>query len=631
MWLSSKEASVLLELNKKSLEKACFRANQAGKKICSIKLKYLSFRYIDGIGAGGKALQIWIGEEDAIQETSLDNKQCRKGSNRQSIEDIVELTNNEAERVHTFTEPCEPKRQGTVQARVCVSTGAIQTSQPKTDKLTVVNFAQAFSVKEACVQYDVNEKTLYRWMKAYEAKGVKALKDQRGANNKKANTSLIEEAIYAVGSAHTTTWYEAYCLFYARKNGVPFDRFNLKADITFSTFFRNATKIKEENPSIRAFLKRGLDGLDVRPTAIRNYLKENDEWQIDATKIDFMALNDLGEPQRYTAIAITDTASKKRVWELFDSPNSYANVRLLKKALMKLGKPLVIKGDNGKDYVSSHFQGVLQRLGIAYWAAEPFKGWQKGVIERGFKSIQHALEILPGFIGHNAGERIEAEAQAIEKAKRLSGAKTHLDGLLTRDELMAIIDEHIDNTYNKGWENMECKVDLRVLGKSKQLTLHAQGLKYNGFFYQNLVMYRNYEIGTKFELVEDIDDCSKAYVYTLDGEFICEVFDERVISLSAEEVKAAQKEYKKNFVSTKKAIAKDLRVLKNESYKSHAQSLLAKREQAYKEHKEEMFKKPKNNDEEVEISVSVKTRVANKKEYRPSTDDMDDALRALKG
>ena len=48
-------------------------------------------------------------------------------------------------------------------------------------------------------------------------------------------------------------------------------------------------------------------------------------------------------------------------------------------------------------------------------------------------------------------------------------------------------------------------------------------------------------------------------------------------------------------MSTKKASAKDLRVFKNESYKSHVQSLLAKREQVYKEHKEEMFKKPKIN------------------------------------
>lgn len=624
-WVSSKEAAELLHVNYDALVKAVKRAGLKDKKFCSVKGKNLHFQHIDGVGgAGGKVLQIWIGEADVFEQGTVDEVRGGVDALAPRADNVFNGDVVRDEPMGAYPSDCIAQPSISVKQRS-------DFKSKEAYKKEIVNFAVAYSVKKASEIYGENEKSIYRWVDRFTKEGAKALKDKRGANNKKANTSLIEEAIYAVGSAHATTWFEAYCLFYARKNGVPFDRFNLKADITFSTFFRNATKLKEENPSIRAFLKRGLDGLDVRPTAIRNYLKENDEWQIDATKIDFMALNDLGEAQRYTAIAITDTASKKRVWELFDSPNSYANVRLLKKALMKLGKPLVIKGDNGKDYVSSHFQGVLQRLGIAYWAAEPFKGYQKGVIERGFRSIQHALEILPGFIGHNAGERIEAESQAIEKAKRLSGAKTHLDGLLTRDELMAIIDEHIDNTYNKGWENMECDVDLRVLGKSKQLTLHAQGLKYNGFFYQNLAMYRNYEIGTKFELVEDIDDCSKAYVYTLDGEFVCEALDERVISLSAEEVKAAQKEYKKNFVSTKKAIAKDLRVLKNESYKSHAQSLLAKREQAYKEHKEAMFKKPKTNDEEVEITVKVKAGLGNKKEYRPSTDDMDDALRALKG
>jgi len=611
MWHNSKEAAELLELNKKSLEKACFRANQSGKKICSIKLKYLGFRYIDGIGAGGKVLQIWIGDEDAnIPSDKFEHIQTESATQADIREKV------ESRRVVAESSPIKSRDDFTSEEAY---------------KREVINFAKAYSVKKASEVYGENEKTIYRWLNAFSKDGAKALKDKRGVNNKKANTSFIEEAIYAVGSAHVTTWWEAYCLFYARKNRLPFDRFKLSADITYSTFFRNATKLKEDNPSIRAFLKRGLDGLDVRPTAVRNYLKENDEWQIDATKIDFMALNELGEPQRYTAIAITDTASKRRVWELFDSPNSYANVRLLKKALQRLGKPLVIKGDNGKDYVSKHFQGVLGRLGIAYWAAEPFKGWQKGVIERGFKSIQHALEILPGFIGHNAGERIEAEAQAIEKAKRLSGAKTHLDGLLTRDELMAIIDEHIDNTYNKGWEDLECAVDLRVLGASKELTLHAQGFKYNGFFYQNLALYRDFEIGTRFELIEDIDDSAKAYVYTLEGAFVCEVYDERVVSMSVEEVKAAQKEYKKNFVSTKKAIAKDLRVLKNEAYKSHAQSLLAKRESAYKEHKEEMFKKSKSNDEEVEIKLSVKASIGNQKTYRPSMDDMEDALLGLKG
>lgn len=45
---------------KKSLEKACFRANQRGKKICSIKSIIINFNYARGIGGyAGKILQIW--------------------------------------------------------------------------------------------------------------------------------------------------------------------------------------------------------------------------------------------------------------------------------------------------------------------------------------------------------------------------------------------------------------------------------------------------------------------------------------------------------------------------------------------------------------------------------------------
>lgn len=526
----------------------------------------------------------------------------------------------------------DPKSDAVKRTHVLSSSRSTQSSSQEnsvSDKKTIIAYAKAYSVKAASEAYGVPPKSLYRWIKTFEEKGAKALKDNRGKKNKKADMKAIEEAIYAVGSANATTWWEAYCLFWSRKNKMPFDRFDLSADITFSTFYRNATQIKKENPQVRAFLQRGLDGLDMRPTAVRNYLKENDEWQIDATPIDFMALNELGEPQRYTAIAITDTATKKRVWELFDSPNSYANVRLLKKALQRLGRPLVIKGDNGKDYVSKHFQGVLSRLGIAYWAAEPFSGWQKGVIERGFRSIQHALEVLPGFIGHNAGERIKAEAQAVEKGKRLSGAKTHLDGLLSRDELMAVIDEHIEQIYNKKYPPTPSEVDFKVLGMAKRLTLHAQGFKYNGFTFQNLEIYKKYEIGTKFELIEDIDDSSRAYIYTLEGVYVCEVRDERVAPLSAEEVKLAQKEYKKNFVIGKKALARDLRVIKNDAYKEYAQSLLAKRESAYKEYKEDMFLKESDNDEEIEVAMSVKTRIANKKVYRPNLEEMEDALKSL--
>lgn len=59
MWISSKEFAEQNQLNKKSLEKACFRASLSNKKICTFKSIIINFRYTTGKGRGGKILQIW--------------------------------------------------------------------------------------------------------------------------------------------------------------------------------------------------------------------------------------------------------------------------------------------------------------------------------------------------------------------------------------------------------------------------------------------------------------------------------------------------------------------------------------------------------------------------------------------
>ncbi|MGI7106048.1 integrase, partial [Campylobacter jejuni] len=61
MWISSKEFAIKNGINKKSLEKACFRASLESKKICTIKYQNLYFKYLQGCRGGhaGKTLQIW--------------------------------------------------------------------------------------------------------------------------------------------------------------------------------------------------------------------------------------------------------------------------------------------------------------------------------------------------------------------------------------------------------------------------------------------------------------------------------------------------------------------------------------------------------------------------------------------
>jgi len=60
MWVTSKHAAEILSVKYDALMKAVKRAEKVGKKFCSIKPNILCFTYTDGVGRGGKTLQIWI-------------------------------------------------------------------------------------------------------------------------------------------------------------------------------------------------------------------------------------------------------------------------------------------------------------------------------------------------------------------------------------------------------------------------------------------------------------------------------------------------------------------------------------------------------------------------------------------
>ncbi|MBO7154860.1 MAG: hypothetical protein J6V67_03105, partial [Campylobacter sp.] len=74
MLIDSKTAAGALGVNNKSVEKACLRATKANKNFCKIKSHICNFIYADGIGRGGKVLQIWLDDEliiDAIKRGAI--------------------------------------------------------------------------------------------------------------------------------------------------------------------------------------------------------------------------------------------------------------------------------------------------------------------------------------------------------------------------------------------------------------------------------------------------------------------------------------------------------------------------------------------------------------------------------
>ena len=487
------------------------------------------------------------------------------------------------------------------------------------DKSEVLGYAKLYGVKAAAQAFGAKEKSIYRWQKEFAQKGGEALEDKRGGTSK-ANVKMIKDAILSIGTAQKTSWWMEYCRRYALSKGLNFDMFApLSADISRSTFLRHASNIASKDYEVRTFLRAGRDGLNTNISIKRNYLKVNEEWQVDATPYDFMCLDENGEPVRYTAVGIIDVGGEMRVYDLCDSPNGYANVRLLKKALKEMGRPGYIKGDHGKDYVGKHFQGVLKRLGVQYAKAPKFTGKAKGKIERCHKEIQDFFEGLPGFLGHNVGDRALREKQAEDKAAMLSGAKTNIKNLMTRDQMQTMMDRWCESF--KGSEEIEeFSFDERVFGRSEEKILQAEGFSINGLKFTDLEVFRHAKIGDRLETIENIDDASVYHVYK-DGEYICDVVNQDVAKMSAEEVKAAQKEYEKRVIRPTKAYIRSLQNEKDGYYKADAERRLKEARKG----KAEVIKK---DEAKVVSKIEQEASVGNNVIYLP---DPADAIKSLEG
>lgn len=708
MWVNSKRAAEILGVNLRKLQRCVVKAQNDRQKFLTIDTKYFSYSYIDGIGRGGKTLQIWIDDNLSGDETSAHgstngasdaqmpiNLDANSEFSRADEAFRVNLGNNASVRPLKFVKGEEygsgrdnnaaiandlvSRRDRSRGASGARDTGASQGNEEVNavytvsnleelksgsigldhsgdlaagrknknldavanrdlrhhsssednraalarkalDKSEVLSYAKLYGVKAAAFEYGVPTKTIYRWQKEFTQKGGEALEDKRGGTPK-ANIVMIKDAILSIGTAQKTSWWMEYCRRYALSKGLYFDMFApLSADISRSTFLRHATKIASKDYDVRAYLRGGLDVVATNIAMSRDYLKINEEWQVDATNFDFMCLDENGEQKRYTAVGFVDTASGRMVYDLCDSPNGYANVRLLKRALEKMGRPGYVKGDNGKDYVGEHFQGVLKRLGIVYVRSPKYEGRAKGKIERAHGVMQNFFEGLPGFLGHDAGQRIQREDQALEKSKRLSGVKTNISNLLTREQMQATIEEYCERMFDWSTEFEPFIFDERTFGASVIRTLQAEGFSVCGVKYVSLEVFSHIKIGEKCELIEDIDDASKFYVYK-DGRYLCEVVNEEIASYTAEEVRMARKEYVRKFINPTKAYIKSLTDEMDGYQKAMAQARLAERQKG----KAEVIKK---DEAKVVSKIEQEASVGNNVIYLP---DPADAIKSLEG
>ncbi|EAI2796459.1 integrase [Campylobacter sp. BCW_6875] len=519
----------------------------------------------------------------------------------------------------------------------------------------------------------INRRLFERMRKAYKENGILGLVDTRGFHRKdktKLSTWMQEYALreyrtFASGGFNfTELWWQIHKEA-AQKESYDFIGFDLgKVKPLFSVktlqnFIKNYYKDK---PLEHCIITQGLDKakskfLPAQGNQRELYDMKNMCWQIDSSPADIIVRDDETlEPFRPHILSVVDVFSGMGVATLVSKSNSLSLTRLLWKAIDKFGKPDMIKGDNGKDYLSKDFQSLLDGLNITYDAAIAYAGEQKALVERRFGTLQHAgISKMHGYIGNNLAKREMIEQKTPKKERKAKDEygftkKTNQKLLLTFSEACEFLEAEVIkwnmskvrrkkgvktplelwNSCDRAIVKISYEEFLFNAGNKEIRVVNKKGILFQDRVYKSANLP---SVGTKVKCVQNIDNVKELFIYDLSGNFLCLALDESIAKLSKEsfkmlkkgyesEVKAIKEVLKKDEITafTKLNIKADLNDLKNVFENSLAevkevhQKSLAK--ESLKTQRE--LEKIKNNANADELILNAKKEIKNDEEF-----DMD--------
>ncbi|EAL5442231.1 integrase [Campylobacter jejuni] len=529
------------------------------------------------------------------------------------------------------------------------------------------------TLKRALFLCNVEWRNYSNWRSNYKKYGILGLVDTRGLHRKdktKLSTWMQEYALreyrtFASGGFNfTELWWQIHKEA-AQKESYDFIGFDLgKVKPLFSVktlqnFIKNYYKDK---PLEHCIITQGLDKakskfLPAQGNQRELYDMKNMCWQIDSSPADIIVRDDETlEPFRPHILSVVDVFSGMGVATLVSKSNSLSLTRLLWKAIDKFGKPDMIKGDNGKDYLSKDFQSLLDGLNITYDAAIAYAGEQKALVERRFGTLQHAgISKMHGYIGNNLAKREMIEQKTPKKERKAKDEygftkKTNQKLLLTFSEACEFLEAEVIkwnmskvrrkkgvktplelwNSCDRAIVKISYEEFLFNAGNKEIRVVNKKGILFQDRVYKSANLP---SVGTKVKCVQNIDNVKELFIYDLSGNFLCLALDESIAKLSKEsfkmlkkgyesEVKAIKEVLKKDEITafTKLNIKADLNDLKNVFENSLAevkevhQKSLAK--ESLKTQRE--LEKIKNNANADELILNAKKEIKNDEEF-----DMD--------
>lgn len=364
-WLSVNEVSLLLELTPRAIRK---------------RVEAYQFQYIDGVGQGGKVLQI-------------------------ALESLPPFAQ---EKYHMLLDEAEQQECSEV-----ITNCTDKQREAADHKAGIVHEFElsGMSGKRFLEQYNeqngetVTLNQLYDWKRKLDG-GIAALVDERGGHNR-GTSSIPDEAWELFKSWYLTQQRRSVKLCYDKvKEQYPnipgiraFER-RVKREFTEYVLKRYRGNYKDFR-DLLPYHERTKEGID-----------SNEIWSSDHHTCDTFVLDKRGNAVRPTLTVITDIRSTRiMAFKVRDSEGNTSVIKqCLRDAMIKFGVPLKFYTDNGKDYTSKELSqdypdSLVNALGIKQILAQPYHGQSKPV-ERFFETFEERCgKLFRTYSGSNAINR----------------------------------------------------------------------------------------------------------------------------------------------------------------------------------------------------------------------------------
>ena len=410
----------------------------------------------------------------------------------------------------------------------------------------------------------LHRSTLLRWRKDYQEKGLYGLTDGYGKTKGKSKIETnpdLKEVVLGVLLNNPHIMPHKIKRFIE----VDYPALNIVSTKSIERYIKNW---KEYNKQLWIYLTNPDEWKNVYMVAFGSHHEEiialNQLWEMDSTPADWMLTDG-----RHCVVGVIDMLSRRLKFRVSKTSKAEAVCMTFRDGVLAWGIPDGVRTDNGADYVSEQFSGVLRDMEIEQLLCLPFASEQKGTIERVMRTMSHGiLDLLPGFIGHNVAERKVIEARK-SFAQRIMNKDDVVEVSLSAAELQEKLNQWCEYEYGRNehsgldgkspWQvanewtqpikrvTDERALDALLAEVAGTRVVTKKGIRFEHHHYIDPALVSH--VGNDVRIKRDPDDIGKLFVYDLDGNFICIGKAHKILGINSAEAAAASKASQKKLLS----------------------------------------------------------------------------------